>query len=85
MIADKLADYQMNYLADHAQTQNAEVRQIPEKMEQLPCQLCPIRHLIKSGRIALKEQKEAQDAEAAATSRSRLKAAKEYSQKDASR
>lgn len=31
LIADKLADYQMNYLADHAQTQIAEVRQIPGK------------------------------------------------------
>ncbi len=28
LIADKLADYQMNYLAEHAQTQKAEVRQI---------------------------------------------------------
>lgn len=42
----------MNYLADHAQTQIAEVRQIPEKTEQSHCQLCPIRHLIKSGVIA---------------------------------
>lgn len=31
LIADKLADYQMNYLADHAQTQIAEVRQISGK------------------------------------------------------
>lgn len=52
LIADKLADYQMNYLADHAQTQIAEVRQIPGKTEQSHCQLCPIRHLIKSGVIA---------------------------------
>ena len=33
LIADKLADYQMNYLADHAQTQIAEVRQIDGKTD----------------------------------------------------
>ena len=57
LIADKLADYQMNYLAEHTQTQKAEVARFPERMEQLHCQQCLILHLIKNGRILLQNKK----------------------------
>ena len=66
MIADKLADYQMNYLADHAQTQIAEVRQIPGKDGTITLPAMSYTTFNKKWSDSLKEQKEAQDAEAAA-------------------
>ena len=66
LIADKLADYQMNYLADHAQTQIAEVRQIPGKDGTITLPAMSYTTFNKKWSDSLKEQKEAQDAEAAA-------------------
>ena len=66
LIADKLADYQMNYLADHAQTQIAEVRQIPGKDGTITLPAMSYTTFNKKWSDGLKEQKEAQDAEAAA-------------------
>ena len=66
LIADKLADYQMNYLADHAQTQIAEVRQIPGKDGTITLPAMSYTTFNKKWSDSLKEQKEAQDAQAAA-------------------
>ena len=66
LIADKLADYQMNYLADHAQTQIAEVRQIPGKDGTITLPAMSYTTFNKKWSDSLKEQKEAQDAESAA-------------------
>lgn len=78
LIADKLADYQMNYLADHAQTQIAEVRQIPGKDGTITLPAMSYTTFNKKWSDGLKEQKEAQDAEAAAKkAEAERKAAKE--------
>lgn len=78
LIADKLADYQMNYLADHAQTQIAEVRQIPGKDGTITLPAMSYTTFNKKWSDSLKEQKEAQDAEAAAKkAEAERKAAKE--------
>ena len=75
LIADKLADYQMNYLADHAQTQIAEVRQ---KDGTITLPAMSYTTFNKKWSDSLKEQKEAQDAEAAAKkAEAERKAAKE--------
>lgn len=66
LIADKLADYQMNYLADHAQTQIAEVRQISGKDGTITLPAMSYTIFNKKWSDSLKEQKEAQDAQAAA-------------------
>lgn len=64
LIADKLADYQMNYLADHAQTQSAEVRQVPGKDGTITLPALSYTTLNKKWSDSLKEQKEVRDAEA---------------------
>lgn len=78
LIADKLADYQMNYLADHAQTQIAEVRQISGKDGTITLPAMSYTIFNKKWSDSLKEQKEAQDAQAAAKkAEAERKAAKE--------
>ena len=78
LIADQLADYQMNYLAGHAQTQIAEVRQIPGKDGTITLPAMSYTTFNKKWSDSLKEQKEAQDAEAAAKkAEAERKAAKE--------
>ena len=66
LIADELADYQMNYLADHTQTQTAEVRQIPGEDGTITLPAMSYTTFNKKWSDALAKQKEAQDAEAAA-------------------
>lgn len=64
LIADKLADYQMNYLAEHAQV--AEVRQIPGEDGTITLPAMSYTTFNKKWSDNLKEQKETQDEEAAA-------------------
>lgn len=66
LIADKLADYQMNYLADHTQTQTTEVRQIPGKDGTITLPAMSYITFNKKWSDNLKEQKEEKDAEVAA-------------------
>ena len=73
LIADKLADYQMNYLADHAQAQTAEVRQIPGEDGTITLPAMSYTTFNKKWSDSLAKQKEAQDAEAAAKQPKRKK------------
>ncbi len=77
LIADKLADYQMNYLADHAQAQTAEVRQIPGEDGTITLPAMSYTTFNKKWSDSLAKQKEAQDAEAAAKQAEARKAAEE--------
>ena len=66
LIADKLANYQMNYFADHAQNQVAEVRQIPGEDGTITLPAMSYTTFNKKWSDNLKRQKEARDAETAA-------------------
>ena len=66
LIADKLANYQMNYFADHAQNQVAEVRQIPGEDGTIILPAMSYTTFNKKWSDNLKRQKEARDAEEAA-------------------
>lgn len=66
LIADKLADYQMNYLADHAQTQTAEIRQIQGEDGTITLPSMSYTTFNKKWSDSLTGQKEAREAEAAA-------------------
>lgn len=57
LIADKLADYQMNYLAEHTQTQKAEVRQISGEDGTITLPAMSYTTFNKNGRILLQNKK----------------------------
>lgn len=66
LIADRLASYQMNYLAEHAQTQTAEIRQIPGEDGTITLPAMSYTTFNKKWSESLAEQKEQQDAQIAA-------------------
>lgn len=66
LIADRLANYQMNYLAEHAQTQTAEIRQIPGEDGTITLPAMSYTTFNKKWSESLAEQKEQQDAQIAA-------------------
>ena len=61
LIADKLADYQMNYLAEHTQTQKAEVRQISGEDGTITLPAMSYTTFNKKWADSLAEQKEIQE------------------------
>lgn len=66
LIADKLSDYQMNYLSDHTQTQIAEVRQIQGEDGTITLPAMSYTVFNKKWTDLLARQKEARDVEEAA-------------------
>ncbi len=66
LIADKLADYQMNYLAEHTQRQTAEIRQISGEDGTITLPAISYTTFNKKWADSLAKQKAMQDAENAA-------------------
>ena len=66
LIADKLTDYQMNYLADHTQRQNAEIRQISGEDGTITLPAMSYTTFNKKWSDSFAQQKAVRDAEAAA-------------------
>ena len=66
LIADKLADYQMNYLAEHTQRQTAEIRQISGEDGIITLPAISYTTFNKKWADSLTKQKAMQDAENAA-------------------
>ena len=81
LIADKLADYQMNYLAEHTQTQKAEVRQISGEDGTITLPAMSYTTFNKKWADSLAEQKEIQEKLSQTTTQNQKKNDSEKSDK----